>query len=205
MGKECKEFKKWVEEQVEKPIDQWVEKTEKKCKKRKWYDPRRWICWLVTTFVKVVRWVVVTVTKWVTYVVCKIVNVVIDVVTSPSLWKEGDYVDFWSVVHFLTGLVIGLFLCLLKAPLGVALPIVVILLILWEIFEYYHPEIHETWPNLILDVLIGIVGFFIAFFLFPQLWALFILLLLVLVILNILGWTATKRRKRAKQKNAKNN
>lgn len=52
MAAVCKDYKKWVEEQVEKPVEEWVEKTEQKCKKRKWYDPRRWLCWLVTTFVK---------------------------------------------------------------------------------------------------------------------------------------------------------
>lgn len=74
MAKVCREYKEWVEEKVEKRIDEWVEKTEEKCKKRKWYDPRRWVCWLVTTLVKVVRWVVVWVGKWVTYVFCEIVT-----------------------------------------------------------------------------------------------------------------------------------
>ena len=78
MAKICRNYKKWVEEKIEKPIDEWVEKTEKRCKKRKWYDPRRWFCWLVTTLVKVVRWVVVWVGKWLTYVVCQIVTSVLN-------------------------------------------------------------------------------------------------------------------------------
>lgn len=72
----CENFKKQVEEKVEKPMDEWVEKREEKCKKGKWYNPLTWICWFVATVVKVVRWVVVTVLKWVTYVVCKIVTYV---------------------------------------------------------------------------------------------------------------------------------
>lgn len=74
MARICREYKQWVEEKVEKPIDEWVEKTEKKCKKRKWYDPRRWLCWLVTTLVKVVRWVVVWVGKWFTYILCELIT-----------------------------------------------------------------------------------------------------------------------------------
>jgi len=74
MGKVCKDYKKWIEEEIEKPIDDWVEQREEKCKKRKWYDPRGWFCWIVTTFVRIVRWVVITVGKWVTYVVCEIVT-----------------------------------------------------------------------------------------------------------------------------------
>ncbi len=78
MATVCKEHKKWVEEEIEKPIDEWIEETEKKCKKRKWYDPRRWICWLVTTLVKVVRWVVVWVGKWVTYLICEVVTFLVN-------------------------------------------------------------------------------------------------------------------------------
>ena len=78
MAKVCKNYKKWVQEKIEKPIDDWVEEKEKKCKKRKWYDPRRWLCWFVTTLVKVVRWVVVWVGKWVTYAVCQLVTSVVN-------------------------------------------------------------------------------------------------------------------------------
>lgn len=74
MAKACNEYKQWVEERVEKRVDEWVEERRKECKKRKWYDPRGWICWFVTTLVLVVRWVVVWVGKWVTYVVCQVVT-----------------------------------------------------------------------------------------------------------------------------------
>ena len=74
MGKKCEEINEWVEEEVSKPIEEWVEQREEKCKKRKWYDPRRWLCWIVTTLVKVIRWVVVTVGKWVVHIVCRIVT-----------------------------------------------------------------------------------------------------------------------------------
>lgn len=33
MAKSCREYKKWVEEKVEKPIDEWVEKTEKNARR----------------------------------------------------------------------------------------------------------------------------------------------------------------------------
>jgi hypothetical protein len=75
----CREYKKWVEERIERPVDEWVERTEERCKRRKWYDPRRWVCWLVTTLVKVVRWVVVTAGKWVTYSLCEVVTGVLNV------------------------------------------------------------------------------------------------------------------------------
>ncbi len=88
MAIECVETQEWIEEEISKPVEEWVEKSEKKCKKRKWYDPRRWLCWLVLTLVKVVRWVVVKVGKWVVRTVCKIVGAVLGFVRDffTGLW-----------------------------------------------------------------------------------------------------------------------
>lgn len=122
MATVCKDYKKWVEEKIEKPIDDWVEKTEKKCKKRKWYDPRRWLCWLVTTLVKVVRWVVVWVGKWVTYVICEFVTYVVDflavvvglILSIPIIGRlvgllwHGRLDLFWRVVSVLD-IIAGIF------------------------------------------------------------------------------------------------
>lgn len=84
----CTEITEWIEEEVSKPIEEWEERQEKRCKDYPWYDPRGWFCWLVTIFVKVIRWVVVTVGKWVTRTVCKIVTVVIDIIkaVASGLW-----------------------------------------------------------------------------------------------------------------------
>jgi hypothetical protein len=71
MAIECVKTQEWVEEEISKPIEEWEERTEEKCEDLPWYDPRGWVCWLVTTFVKVVRWVVVKVGKWVIRTVCK--------------------------------------------------------------------------------------------------------------------------------------
>ena len=76
----CENFKRRVEEKVEKPMDKWIEKRTEKCKKGKWYNPFTWLCWFVTALVMVVRWVVVTVIKWVLYVVCKIVSFVLFII-----------------------------------------------------------------------------------------------------------------------------
>lgn len=73
MATECIETQEWIEEEISKPVEEWVEETERKCKKRPWWHPLRWLCWLVTTLVKIVRWVIVKVGKWVVRTVCKIV------------------------------------------------------------------------------------------------------------------------------------
>src|SRR5512139_285413 len=91
MATECTETQEWIEEEIWKPVDEWVEKTEEKCKKRPWYDPRRWLCWLVTTLVKVVVWVAVKVGKWVVRTVCKIVG---------ALWTflRDFFVGMWNML-----------------------------------------------------------------------------------------------------------
>lgn len=80
MALECTQIQEWVEENVSKPVEEWEERQEQKCKDYPWYDPRGWVCWFVTVLVKVVRWVVVTVGKWVVRTVCKLVGVLVDVV-----------------------------------------------------------------------------------------------------------------------------
>jgi hypothetical protein len=79
MTRICREVEETIEEEVEKEIEEWVEKEEEKCKEYPWYDPRGWVCWIVTTLVKVVKTVVVTVTKVVTRVVCEVVSFVLNV------------------------------------------------------------------------------------------------------------------------------
>jgi len=75
----CTQITEWIEEEISRPVEQWVEKSEEKCKKLKWYDPRRWLCWIVTTLVKVIRWVLVTIVTTVTSIVCRLVSVILSV------------------------------------------------------------------------------------------------------------------------------
>lgn len=79
----CKEIQEWVEEEIEKPIEEWENQQQERCEERpckKWcLCCNKWFCWLVWVLVKVIRWVVVTVGKWVVRVVCEVVNFVLDV------------------------------------------------------------------------------------------------------------------------------
>jgi hypothetical protein len=84
MGRVCSEIQEWVEEQIEKPIEEWENRQEERCRKEKckWWMLclNKLFCWLVWVTVKVIRWVVVTVGKWVTRVICEFVNFVLDIV-----------------------------------------------------------------------------------------------------------------------------
>jgi hypothetical protein len=92
MARICYEVQEWIEEEIEQPIEEWVERTKEKCKEYPWWDPRGWVCWLVTTLVKVVTWVIVTIGKWVVRIVCEIVNVIITVIQE-IFWRLVGILD----------------------------------------------------------------------------------------------------------------
>lgn len=78
----CKQVQERIEETVWKPIDEWIRETEEKCEEYDWWDPRGWFCWLVTIFVRIVRWVLGIIVKFVFSVVCEVVVFVLNVVAA---------------------------------------------------------------------------------------------------------------------------
>jgi hypothetical protein len=70
----CKDVQEWIETNVWKPVDDWVKRTEKRCKEYDWWNPIGWFCWLVTTVVKIVRWILAPVLTLVFRIVCEVVN-----------------------------------------------------------------------------------------------------------------------------------
>jgi hypothetical protein len=80
----CHNVQDWVEEQIEQPVDSWVNQQEQRCRDEdcNWWTLclNKLFCWLVWVVVKVVTWVLVTVGKWVTRVVCEVISFVLDVV-----------------------------------------------------------------------------------------------------------------------------
>lgn len=77
MATECIEVQEWIEEEIYRPVDEWVEKTENKCKKRSRWNPLRWLCQLVTKLVQIVVWVVTKALKLLVRTVCKIVGALV--------------------------------------------------------------------------------------------------------------------------------
>ncbi len=84
MGRVCREIQEWVEEQVERPVETFVNELRETCEEQEcnWWCLccNKWLCWLAWVVVRVVTWVVVTVGKWVTRIVCEIVNFILDVI-----------------------------------------------------------------------------------------------------------------------------
>ena len=84
MARICEEYKEWVEDKIETPIEQQEQRTKKKCKKKKckkWcLCCNKWFCWLATFFIWVVKWIVKIVGKWFIYIVCRIVSAILTLV-----------------------------------------------------------------------------------------------------------------------------
>lgn len=84
MGRVCGEVQEWVEEQIEQPVETFVNELQETCEEQdcNWWCLccNKWLCWLVWVVVRVVTWVVVTVGKWVTRIVCEVVNVILDII-----------------------------------------------------------------------------------------------------------------------------
>ena len=82
-----------------------------------------------------------------------------------DIWKHGKYLDLWSLVHFLSGFVLGGLFYWLGFDLMWAFIYSTLLLILWEVFEFFI-KIIEPSVNVTLDILVGIIGFFAAAWLY---------------------------------------
>lgn len=78
-----------------------------------------------------------------------------------DIWREGKWLDLWSVVHFLSGVTMGLFPKHLRLEAVSAYVITFLLLVLYEMFETL-VKIKETRTNRFMDVVVGIASFALA-------------------------------------------
>src|SRR5687767_4063015 len=74
MAMTCTRMSEWIAEHWSAPVEEWEDRRRQECKKRRWYDPRSWICWLIHYVVKVVRWIVITTLKLVVTIVCRMID-----------------------------------------------------------------------------------------------------------------------------------
>lgn len=78
-----------------------------------------------------------------------------------DVWRHGTYIDLWSFVHFLSGVL----LCVLFSWVGfsfvTATLLAIVLLLTWELYEWVL-KILEPASNVTVDVLVGFLGFIVA-------------------------------------------
>lgn len=112
-------------------------------------------------------------------------------------WREGEYLDLWSVPHFLSGMVVAFALFFLGFEARSAFVIAFLLLVGYEMFEAI-VKIEETRWNRVLDVVVGMVSFTPTFLLVPKIdlgLAMYVCAVTVFVdaVLSYSGWRASQK------------
>jgi hypothetical protein len=115
-----------------------------------------------------------------------------------DIWREGKWIDLWSVPHFLSGLSIGLGFFILRIDILGSIALVLVSLVAYEMWEAM-VRIQETPTNRFMDVVVGMVGFLPAFFLFAPrlseapLVLTFVGVLAVDIVMSVFGWRASQK------------
>ena len=118
-------------------------------------------------------------------------------------WSHGEYLDYWSFVHLLTGIILGIFAIMVSSQYFISFVFVIILLIFYEWIEML-VKVSEGFKNILLDIVVGGLGSAFAIFLLPLILSPRNILgvLSLSVILNLIlvygGWSNFLHRK-AKQ------
>ncbi len=114
-----------------------------------------------------------------------------------DLWREGKWVDLWSVVHLLTGVSTALGLSLFGFGFLASTVIAFLAFTAYELWEAM-VKIAETPQNRFMDVVAGLASFVPVFVLAEGLpvsnvIALFFAVLFVNVVMAWLGWRASQK------------
>ncbi|MGB0908072.1 MAG: hypothetical protein ACPGVT_11305 [Maricaulaceae bacterium] len=81
----CNTFTTWVTQEVIEPVEKFVKKSKERCKKAKWWNPLKWLCWLVWFLVAVTVWVTKEILVPLQQFICKITTSIIWLTLSPFL------------------------------------------------------------------------------------------------------------------------
>lgn len=115
-----------------------------------------------------------------------------------DIWREGKWLDLWSVVHLLSGISVGFCLYFLHFGALASVVLTLLLLVSYEMWETI-VRIEETPANRFMDVVVGMVSFLPAFFLVAPLLSSAMLILafgLVLtanIVMSVFGWLASQK------------
>lgn len=114
-------------------------------------------------------------------------------------WREGKYIDLWSSVHVLSGIVVGALLFNFGVDFRWSLIIALVLFIGWEVFEIL-VDIKEHMSNMVTDVACDLVGFFfVSYYYFvllkPFSWQTTFIYIGIFLLMELWGFLAYEKRK----------
>jgi hypothetical protein len=120
-------------------------------------------------------------------------------INNADLWKEGKYVDMWSIPHVLCGVILVGVFYYFKIGFWPNLILSTIIMIAWEFFELYVLDVHEYITNKIMDVVTGLIGFFIMYtliikFSIKTMTPWLVAVIIIWLLLNYLGSKAHKTK-----------
>lgn len=122
-----------------------------------------------------------------------------------DIWREGKWLDLWSVVHVFSGISIGLGFYFLHLGVVASVALTFISLVAYELWEAV-VAIEEAPTNRFMDVVVGMIGFVPTFFLVapslsnPSLIATFTSIFVVNTALAATGWHASKKAAKLEQR-----
>ncbi|MBU6214738.1 hypothetical protein KGM48_02750 [Patescibacteria group bacterium] len=115
-----------------------------------------------------------------------------------DIWREGKWLDLWSVVHLLSGASIGFAFYFLSLNSAVVVTAVFLGLIGYEIWEKA-VQIEEVPTNRILDVIVGVLSFLPVYYVIaPRLSSTALILVFGFVltadtVMSVFGWIASRK------------
>jgi len=112
------------------------------------------------------------------------------------IWREGKYVDLWSLNHTLIGAVLAGFFEIVGVPVIISLIISTLVIVGWEFWEVFK-KISEAFWNKIIDVVTGILGFLGMHYLLgvsSHELILFLIVLAVYLVLEVWGYWVYKKK-----------
>lgn len=114
-----------------------------------------------------------------------------------DIWREGKWLDLWSVVHLLSGASVGFVLYFFHFGTVASIILALFSFISYEMWEII-VKIEETPTNRFMDVVVGMVSFLPTFFLAPFLSethfiTVFGIVLTANVVMGVFGWIASHK------------
>ena len=115
-----------------------------------------------------------------------------------DIWREGVWIDLWSVVHILSGTVVGFCLYLFHFDAVVSAVLALVAFTGYELWEAME-QIEEFLTNRFSDVVCGMAGYlFVMYILAPYVsrvlfFVSFAVLFVVDIVMSTYGWRASQK------------